>query len=172
MTLGLAAVLPVSACTSEDSEDEDKKEGGKRAPGTLRILASSGLTDMKPVLDAAREATCVTVEATWSGTQDAVERVVSGKADGAYEAIWLSSNDYLRLRPETAKKITPETPVMTSPVALGVKADVVRRRGWHPDQVTWARIHQAVADGKLTYGMTDPLRSNSGFSALIAIASG
>ncbi|KAK1186215.1 substrate-binding and VWA domain-containing protein [Streptomyces sp. NBS 14/10] len=176
MALGLAAVLPVSAaCTSEDSEDSedaDKKGGGKRAPGTLRILASSELTDMKPVLDAAREATGVTVEATWSGTQDAVERVASGKADGAYEAIWLSSNDYLRLRPETAKKITSETPVMTSPVALGVKADVVRRLGWHPDQVTWARIHQAVADGKLTYGMTDPVRSNSGFSALISIASG
>ncbi|MEU0806717.1 substrate-binding and VWA domain-containing protein [Streptomyces sp. NPDC005970] len=169
MALGLAAVLPVSACTSES---EDNKGGKGGSPGTLRILASSELTDMKPVLDAAREATGVTVEATWSGTLDAVEQVASGKADGVYDAIWLSSNDYLRLRPETAKKITSETPVMTSPVALGVKADVVRRLAWRPDQVTWARIHQAVADGKLTYGMTDPVRSNSGFSALISIASG
>lgn len=171
MALGLAAVLPVSACTSE--KDDKGDEGGKGgSPGTLRILASSELTDMKPVLDAAREATGVTVRATWSGTLDAVEQVASGKADGAYDAIWLSSNDYLRLRPETATKLTSETPVMTSPVALGVKADVVRRLGLHPDQVTWAQIHRAVADGKLTYGMTDPVRSNSGFSALISIASG
>ncbi|MEU1789000.1 substrate-binding and VWA domain-containing protein [Streptomyces sparsogenes] len=174
MALGLAAVLPVSACTSEDGTDHENKggKGGRRAPGTLRVLASSELTDMKPVLDAAREATGVTVEATWSGTLDAVEAVASGKADGAYEAIWLSSNDYLRLRPETAGKVASETTVMTSPVALGVKAGAVKRLGWDPEQVTWARVHQAVADGKLTYGMTDPVRSNSGFSALISIASG
>lgn len=127
---------------------------------------------MRPVLDRAHKATGVTVKATWSGTLDAVEQVASGKADGKYDAVWLSSNDYLRLRPGIANRISSETPVMTSPVAIGVKPQAVARLGWNPGQVTWPQVHRAVADKKLTYGMTDPARSNSGFSALISVASG
>lgn len=173
MALGLAAALPlVGACSSGSKDDEGGKGGKGSSPGTLRVLASSELADMKPVLDAARTATGVTVDATWSGTLDAVDRVASGAAAGAFDAIWLSSTDYLRLRPEAAKKITSETPVMTSPVAFGIKVPALKRLGWDPERVTWSDIERAVADGRLTYGMTDPVRSNSGFSALVSIASG
>ncbi|MEU0394689.1 VWA domain-containing protein [Streptomyces sp. NPDC006208] len=167
MLLGVALV---GGCTSSGSGDDRKVPG--RSPVTLRVLASSELEDMKPVLEAAREATGVTVEATWSGTLDAVEQIESGKADGKFDAVWLSSNDYLRLRPGTGPRISSETPVMTSPVAIGVRTQAVRRLGWRPEDVTWTQIHRAVADGRLTYGMTDPVRSNSGFSALISVASG
>ncbi|WP_435835976.1 substrate-binding domain-containing protein [Streptomyces bacillaris] len=127
---------------------------------------------MEPLLEEARKATGITVRPTWTGTLDAVERLASGKADGAFDAVWLSSNDYLRLNPEAARRVTSETPVMTSPVALGVRPATVRRLGWDPERVSWAQVHRAVADGKLTYGMTDPKRSNSGFSALMSVASG
>lgn len=109
---------------------------------------------------------------TWTGTLDAVELLGSGKADGAYDAVWLSSNDYLRLRPDAARRITSETPLMVSPVALGVRPATVKRLGWKPSDVTWPQVHRAVAEGRLTYGMTDPDRSNSGFSALVSVASG
>ncbi|MFI1398444.1 substrate-binding domain-containing protein [Streptomyces sp. NPDC020681] len=169
---GLA--LLTAACTSGggDPDNNSGRNGGNNPPVTLRVLASSELADMQPVFDAARDATGITVKATWSGTLDAVEQIESGKADGAYDAVWLSSNDYLRLRPGVAKKISSETPVMASPVALGVRRETVTRLGWQPDQVTWTQVHRAVADKKLTYGMTDPVRSNSGFSALISVASG
>ncbi|MFI6001686.1 extracellular solute-binding protein [Streptomyces sp. NPDC051366] len=164
-----ATLLGASACTSDGPA---KPAGSKYQEGKLRVLASSELADMEPVLKAAKAATGVTVELTWSGTLDAVEQVASGKADGKYDAIWLSSNDYLRLRPEAAGKLSSETPVMSSPVALGVRADALARLGWKPEEVTWSAVHEAVAAGKLSYGMTDPVRSNSGFSALISVASG
>lgn len=179
--LALAALVAVSACTSSSPGGPAGSEGrggpGGSKPtaykeGTLRVLASSELADMQPVLDRAKKATGVTVELTWSGTLDAAEQVASGKADGAYDAIWLSSNDYLRLRPEAAGKLANETPVMSSPVALGVKPQALARLGWQPGDVTWSAVHEAVAAGKLTYGMTDPVRSNSGFSALVSVASG
>ncbi|WP_369777952.1 extracellular solute-binding protein [Streptomyces sp. R33] len=166
-----ATLLGASACTSDDP-DPAKPSGSKYQEGKLRVLASSELADMEPVLKAAKAATGVTVELTWSGTLDAAEQVASGKADGKYDAIWLSSNDYLRLRPEAAGKLSSETPVMSSPVALGVRADALARLGWKPEEVTWSAVHEAVAAGKLSYGMTDPVRSNSGFSALISVASG
>ncbi|MCZ9345135.1 hypothetical protein NGM37_46075, partial [Streptomyces sp. TRM76130] len=64
-----------------------------------------------------------------------------------------------------------ETPVMTSPVAIGVRDATVEELGWEPADVTWSQVEQAVADGKLTYGMTDPARSNSGFATLVSVAS-
>ncbi|MCX5145758.1 VWA domain-containing protein [Streptomyces sp. NBC_00320] len=164
-----ATLLGASACTADGPA---KPAGSKYQEGRLRVLASSELADMEPVLKAAKAATGVSVELTWSGTLDAAEQVASGKADGKYDAIWLSSNDYLRLRPEAAGKLSSETPVMSSPVALGVRADALARLGWKPEEVTWSAVHEAVSAGKLSYGMTDPVRSNSGFSALISVASG
>ncbi|MFJ5549571.1 substrate-binding domain-containing protein [Streptomyces sp. NPDC093225] len=170
--LAAAALLAggLTACAGGSDAPDGKKTVYQE--GTLRVLASSELSDMQGILDRARQKTGVTVKFTWSGTLDAAEAVASGRADGAYDAIWLSSNDYLRLRPETAPKITAETPVMTSPVAFGVKRATADRLGWQDGRVTWSQIQQAVTRGELTYGMTDPIRSNSGFSALVSVASG
>ncbi|MFE9563074.1 substrate-binding domain-containing protein [Streptomyces sp. NPDC006487] len=165
-----ATLLGASACTEQSDRPKPKQTAYQE--GTLRVLASSELSDMDEVLKAAKAATGIGVELTMSGTLDAVEQIASGKADGRYDAVWLSSNDYLRLRPEAAGKLSSETPVMSSPVALGVKPEALARLGWKPGSVTWSAVHEAVAGGKLTYGMTDPVRSNSGFSALVSVASG
>lgn len=169
----LAAVLllAVTACTSGESS-EKPGQPAKAEPGTLRVLASSELSDMSPVLEDIREDTGIKVVPTYMGTRDAVDRLASGKADGAYDAAWLASSDYLRLDAGAAKKVVSQTSIMSSPVAIGVKPETVRRLGWKAEDLTWSQVHQAVAAGELTYGMTDPSRSNSGFSALISVASG
>ncbi|MFE0648851.1 substrate-binding domain-containing protein [Streptomyces sp. NPDC059534] len=178
LALALLVTATGSSCSTPDNStvggqgDPVDRHGQDFAPGTLRVLASSELADMAPVLEEARKATGITVRPTYAGTLDAVERIASGAADKSFDAVWLSSNDYLRLRPDTAGRITGETPIMTSPVALGVRPAAVARLGWDPAKVTWSQLHRAVADGKLTYGMTDPMRSNSGFSALVSVASG
>ncbi|MER6095133.1 VWA domain-containing protein [Streptomyces sp. NPDC001728] len=178
IALALLVTATGSACgtvgNSVGGSSGGRTDGPDQAfvPGTLRVLASSELADMAPVLEDARKATGVTVRPTYAGTLDAVEQITSGAAEKSYDAIWLSSNDYLRLRPDTARRITGETPIMTSPVALGVRPEAVARLGWDPAKVTWSQLHQAVAAGRLTYGMTDPKRSNSGFSALVSVASG
>lgn len=173
--LAAALIAPLAACTTDRDEGRDSGRGGddgRPRAGTVRVLASSELSDMETLLEKAREATGITVRPTWAGTLDAVERLASGKADGAFDAVWLSSNDYLRLAPEAARRIASETPLMASPVALGVRPAAVRRLGWDAGTVSWAQVHRAVAAGDLTYGMTDPSRSNSGFAALISVASG
>ncbi|MDX2931153.1 substrate-binding and vWA domain-containing protein [Streptomyces ipomoeae] len=166
----VAALLTTTACTAE--EKTDPGEATKYVPGTLRVLASSELADMKLVLAQVKKDTGIKVRPTYMGTLDAVELLAEGRAKGSYDALWLSSNDYLRLRPDVAKQVVSETPVMSSPVAIGVKSATMRKLGWKPEDVTWADIEEAVADGDLTYGMTDPARSNSGFSTLVSVASG
>ncbi|WP_330288118.1 substrate-binding and vWA domain-containing protein [Streptomyces sp. NBC_00576] len=164
-------LLMLTACTPQD-EPDPLLDNGSPEPGTLRVLASSELSDMTPVLDKVQKDTGIKVRPTYMGTLDAIDMLATGKTDGRYDALWLSSNDYLRLRPDAAKKVVSETPIMSSPVAIGVKAATVRELGWKPDQVTWSQVEEAVRDGKLTYGMTDPARSNSGFSTLVSVASG
>ncbi|WP_030548799.1 substrate-binding and vWA domain-containing protein [Streptomyces exfoliatus] len=170
--LGLALLVTATGSSCDTDRTGPDGEGAKIVPGVLRVLASSELTDMEPVLDTATRTTGIQVRPTYVGTLDAVEQIASGRADKEYDAVWLSSNDYLRLDPDTARRITAETPIMTSPVALGVRPATVARLGWDPAKVTWSQLHRAVADGRLSYGMTDPKRSNSGFSALVSVASG
>ncbi|MEV6173250.1 VWA domain-containing protein [Streptomyces sp. NPDC051954] len=170
----LVALGLLTACTAQDDGiDGVSTPGvpGPAEPGTLRVLASSELSDMTPVLDQVEKDTGIKVRPTYIGTLDAVDMLAKGTTDGRYDALWLSSNDYLRLRPEAARKVVSETPVMSSPVAIGVKSATVRTLGWKPGDVTWSQLEQAVQDGKLTYGMTDPARSNSGFSTLVSVAS-
>ncbi|PAZ14927.1 hypothetical protein CLM62_16285 [Streptomyces sp. SA15] len=168
LAVAVAAMALLTACTTTAEKPDDP---AAPEPGTLRVLASSELSDMTPVLDRVEKDTGIKVRPTYMGTLDAVELLAKGEADERYDAVWLSSNDYLRLRPDAAKKVVSETPVMSSPVAIGVKTATVGKLGWQPDDVTWSRIEQAVRDGKLTYGMTDPARSNSGFSTLVSVAS-
>ncbi|MFE6628861.1 VWA domain-containing protein [Streptomyces rochei] len=170
----LAALALLTSCTTrEDGTDGAPAPGAPATaePGTLRVLASSELSDMAPVLERVREDTGVTVRLTPIGTLDAVDLLARGATDGTYDAVWLSSNDSLRLRPEAGKRIVSETPVMTSPVAIGVKDATVRALGWRPGEVTWSDVERAVAEGRLTYGMTDPARSHSGFATLVSVAS-
>ncbi|CAM5544289.1 substrate-binding and vWA domain-containing protein [Streptomyces griseorubiginosus] len=170
----LAALGLLTACTAQgDGTGGVPTPGvpGPAEPGTLRVLASSELSDMGPVLAQVEKDTGVTVRPTYVGTLDAVNMLAKGAVDGRYDALWLSSNDYLRLRPEAAAKVVSETPVMSSPVAIGVRNATVTRLGWKPADVTWSQVEQAVQDGRLTYGMTDPARSNSGFATLVSVAS-
>ncbi|MDH6452565.1 MULTISPECIES: VWA domain-containing protein [unclassified Streptomyces] len=170
----LAALGLLTACTTHEDGISGVSTPGVPAPaepGTLRVLASSELGDMAPVLAQVEKDTGIKVRPTYLGTLDAVDLLAEGRADGAYDALWLSSNDYLRLRPDAARKVLSETPVMSSPVAIGVKSAKARALGWKPDDVTWSQVEQAVQDGRLTYGMTDPARSNSGFATLVAVAS-
>ncbi|MDT0486157.1 substrate-binding and vWA domain-containing protein [Streptomyces doebereineriae] len=170
----LAALGLLAACTAQkDGISGLSTPGvpGPAEPGTLRVLASSELSDMAPVLARVEKDTGIKVRPTYIGTLDAVDMLAKGRTDGRYDAVWLSSNDYLRLRPEAAAKVVSETPVMSSPVAIGVKPATVKALGWQPEDVTWSQVEQAVQDGKLTYGMTDPARSNSGFATLVSVAS-
>ncbi|MEU6378331.1 substrate-binding and VWA domain-containing protein [Streptomyces sp. NPDC046909] len=168
--LAFLALALLTGCTAE-AQDSGGGDDGTYKAGTLRVLASSELSDMAPVLEQVQKDTGIEVRPTYMGTLDAVDLLAKGKADGRYDALWLSSDDYLRLRPDAAKKVVSETPVMSSPVAIGVRQETVAALGWKADDVTWSQVEQAVQDGKLTYGMTDPSRSNSGFSTLVAVAS-
>lgn len=159
-TAALAVAVAASGCTPG---------GGEEA--TLRILAGSELADMEPLLAEAAERTGVTVEMEYTGTLDGLGRVAAGEA-GEFDAVWFASNRYLHLYDGGRDRVREETPVMLSPVVLGVRESRADDLGWSEGaEVTWSDVNGAVRDAEFTYGMTNPGASNSGFSALIGVAS-
>lgn len=168
VTAAAAAVVLVAAGCSDGV--------GTGGSGELRVLAGSELADMEPLLERAAEETGVTVAMEYTGTLDGVEQVVGGGTEERYDAVWFSSNRYLNLYPEGRDALRQETPVMASPVVLGVGADKAGELGWEVSDgatvtgVSWADIAEAVDEGDLDYAMTGPAASNSGFSALVGVA--
>ncbi|MFE9748004.1 substrate-binding domain-containing protein [Saccharothrix saharensis] len=166
----LAAVLVLASCTG-DAEPDPAQPAGPARPGVLRVLAGSELTDMRPVLDAAAEATGVAVEFTFTGTLEGAEALAKGEVDGKYDAVWFSSNRYPAGIPEAARRLGNQVKVMSSPVVLGLSASSAKRLGWADRRVGWGEIAEQAGRKAFSYGMTDPSASNSGFSALVGVAS-
>ena len=107
----------------------------------------------------------------FAGTLDGSQAVAAGKAAGTYDAIWFPSNRYLSMIPGASKRLGASTKIMASPVVLGLQRRVARKLGWDRKAPTWRDTAKAAEAKKFTYGMTDPSASNSGFSALVGVAS-
>ncbi|MEV6973545.1 extracellular solute-binding protein [Kitasatospora sp. NPDC093806] len=173
LAAGLALlVATVTACESSPAPKASEAPATTAQAGVLRVLAGSELQDMAPVLEEAQKATGVTVQFAWTGSLDGADAVSAGKTDGRYDAVWFPSNQYLHLDDGTKSKLLSETPIMVTPVAFGIRSAVLNDLSWGDgSKVTWGNLAEAAASGKLAYGMADPSRSNSGFSALVAVAS-
>ncbi|MGM1060715.1 VWA domain-containing protein [Saccharothrix sp. Mg75] len=169
----LVLVLLLSACTSTTDRGPENPllPIGPPEPGVLRVLAGSELTDMGDVLEQAASVTGVRVEFEFTGTLEGTEALARGEADGKYDAVWFSSNRYPAGVPEAAKRLGEQVEVMSSPVVLGLAEPKARELGWTDRQVGWGEIAEAAGRRAFSYGMTDPSASNSGFSALVGVAS-
>lgn len=166
----VAAVALLAGCSIGQDKTGKASDLGPSAD-VLRVLAGSELADLQPILDKVGKQTGVTVKLDFVGTLDGAEQVAKGGTDGKYDALWFSSNRYLSLTPAAWKKVGQSEKIMASPVVLGLKHSVAVKLGWAGKQVSWSDIAAASAAKKFTYGMTDPSASNSGFSALIGVAS-
>jgi Ca-activated chloride channel family protein len=137
--------------------------GGRR----VRVLAGSELKDLEPLFDRIEDETGLTLEMTYTGTLDGAERIMAGED---FDMAWFSHAKYLSLLEGTRSSIVAQERTMLSPVVLGVRESLARRWGWDSGTVSWADVAGRVASGELVYGMTNPTSSNSGFTALVCIA--
>src|SRR6266567_8607239 len=86
----LAGAALAAGCTGPGQAAHQAPPASSGGPAaTLRVLAGSELSDMGPILDAARRATGVRVTLDYTGTLDGAQDVLDGRTSGDYEAIWL-----------------------------------------------------------------------------------
>jgi Ca-activated chloride channel family protein len=170
LAAAVAAVALLVGCTPSTDSSNGSDGGLTDGPNVLRVLAGSEVADMVPILDEAEKATGVKVELQYTGTLDGTTLIASGGADRTYDASWFANNRYLSLLPGATGKIGEAVKIMSSPVVLGLKTDVAHQLGWDTAAPTWSDIATAAEAGRFTYGMTNPAASNSGFSALVSVA--
>jgi Ca-activated chloride channel family protein len=158
----VAALAMLSGC----SDHAEQAPVAAPRPADLRILAGSELKDLEPDIKGAARTVGLTVDLSYSGTLDMVDRINAGEP---FDAI-LPPNGAYPVLALTRKPLAREK-LFYSRVALGVKTSKARALGWDRRAPTWIEVVQAVKDHKLVYGMTNPTSSNTGMSALFAVAS-
>lgn len=159
IAVAATAALGLTACTNTPDDAH-----------TLRIVAGSEVKDLAPLFEQLEKDTGIHLELTYMGTLEGAQAIAGGSLEEPADASWFPSNRYLSLLQNGSGRIARETKIMYSPVVLGLKQDRAQALGWQNASPTWNEIVQAVADGELTYGMTSPVSSNSGFSTLIEAA--
>ena len=164
LTLLLAALL--AGCGRREEAAQPAVKPAAVAGPAFTVLAGSELRDIEPALSKAANDAGVNVKFSYAGTLDIVERINGGEAfsailppSGAYPSLALANPPLAREK------------LFYSRVALGVKPAVAKALGWDVQPPTWAAIAKAAGAGKLRYAMTNPSSSNTGMSALFAVAS-
>lgn len=131
----------------------------------LRVLVASELKDMeKPLQDAALQAG-LRVELRYAGTLEMVERVL---ANEPVDALLPASSAYPQLA--LGPRVLASNKLFYSRLALGLSRDKAQALGWDRQAPTWLQIATAVGAGHLQYALSSPVASNSGMSALFAVA--
>jgi Ca-activated chloride channel homolog len=154
------AALMVPACGGGGSTAEPAN--------TLTVLAGSELKDLEPMFPDIEKNTGWHLKPTYIGSLDGAQAIVNGdKSDLA----WFSSGKYLTLLQGTSGRIVTQQKIMLSPVVLGVKHSSALRLGWSGNtNLTWSDIAAQSKSGAFHYAMTNPSSSNSGFVALLGVA--
>lgn len=170
--LAALLTLALASCVSLGSDDKDAT-GSTAAPGEqadLTIVAATELKDLEGLVERAAQDLGFSIDMQFpGGTLDNSQALKRGEFDGEVDATWFATNRYVNLIGAT-DKLDGETKIATSPVAFGVWEESAKRLGWDSKQPTWAEFAQAAEAGEFTFGMTNPQASNSGFSALVSVA--
>jgi Ca-activated chloride channel family protein len=163
----IAFAAPLAGCdSSAPGGAPNRASAPAQDPNAFTILAGSELKDMEAALTEATSNAGVPVRFSYAGTLDIVERVNGGEKvdailppNGAYPALALAA------KPVAREKL------FYSRVAIGVKASKAHELHWDTATPTWSDIARAAKGGQFRYGMTNPTSSNTGMSALFAVAS-
>jgi Ca-activated chloride channel family protein len=164
LVLGAWALL--SGCSNHEGNAANPAGTAPAKAADLRILAGSELKELEPDIKEAARSAGLSVEVSYSGTLDMVDRI---NAAEPFDAILPPNGAYPVLA--LTKKPLAREKLFYSRVALGIKTSKAHALGWDRRAPTWIEVVQAVKDHKLVYGMTNPTSSNTGMSALFAVAS-
>lgn len=135
--------------------------------GGLTILAGSEIKNIEPLMTEASKKLGFPIKMEYTGTIEGVEAVKSGSQ---YSAAWFGNAKYFYDVPESAKRIKLSEKVMLSPVIVGVKETSLQKAKVDPNGIyTWKDISSWVKNQGMTYAMTDPSVSNTGYVALMGV---
>lgn len=168
--LPLVLLTSLAACSqrSTPAEVNDEVASAVQSESAFRILAGSELKDVAQKVQAFGRSQGIEVQLDYSGSLDAVDKLAE---PNSYDAVWLSHGKYLQLMPQMKALVKASEKTMYSRVVLGVKPDKMKELGWASGKTSWTDVVKAVKAGSFHFAMTNPAGSNTGFVALVGLAS-
>lgn len=160
--LGLIStlVLGLSACDKPDDATSATNNG-------LTIIAGSEVKNIEPVIKQAEQKLGFPINIQYTGTIEGVDTVKSG---ANIDIAWFGNAKYFYDTPESAKRIKLSEKIMFSPVIVGVKESSFTKNKLNSNaNYTWKDIAGWVKNKHMTYAMTDPSVSNTGYVALMGV---
>ena len=137
----------------------------------LKVLATSDLSDVKPLQEMVQKATGVQLKFRFGGTMESTEAVLSGQSEA--DVAWFANAKYLLSDAQGQGRVKLQEKIMLSPLAVGVSQSAAAQLGWaDPAQaakITWKDITDAARTGRLNYALSNPATSNQGFMALMGV---
>lgn len=160
--LRVFSLLSIAAFTLTACNEQNPAQSGG-----LSIIAGSEIQNIEPLIKQASKDLGFPISVQYSGTIEGVEVV---KTSDSYDIAWFGNSKYFYDTPESAKKIKLSEKIMLSPVIVGVKPESFAKNGLSEKQnYSWADIASWVQNKNMTYGMSDPSLSNSGYVALMGV---
>lgn len=156
------------ACSSSD-EPAAPKSPPVELVASFTLLAGSENKALADIFDRVAAQNGTTIKVNYQGSVDIGNTLRTGTVDA--DAVLPASSFWLQVA-DTKKVVKDATSIARSPVILGVKRSVIERLGWTgKSDIHIADILSAAESGKLRFGMTSPLQSNSGAVAYFGILS-
>jgi len=161
LTIFISSILV--GCSKKEATDANVEADSK----SLTIIAGSEIEMINPLIAEASTKLGFPIVVKYTGTIDGVETVKSG---ANYDVAWFGNAKYFYDTPENSKRIKLSEKIMFSPVIVGVRAESFNKHGLkESENYTWKDIASWVKDKNMTYAMTDPSVSNSGYVALMGV---
>lgn len=156
----MALSMFLTACSPKNETAQAQENG-------LTILAGSEIKAIEPLLKEAEKELGFPISIKYVGTIEGVENIKAGEN---YSIAWFGNAKYFYESPETAQRIKLSEKIMFSPVIIGVKEDIAKANAIESNKnYTWKDIASWVKDKNMTYAMTDPSVSNTGYVALMGV---
>jgi Ca-activated chloride channel family protein len=152
--LAVAAALLVGSCGGPSTE--------------FTIVSGSENQSLEPIVQAFCREQNVSCHLRYLGSLDIGIAIAEKRID--FDAVWPANGIWIDLFDKT-KVVRDLTPIMRSPVILGVRRSKAQELGWIGREVSAADIGEAVKAKRLTFLLSSATQSNSGAGAYIAMLS-
>lgn len=164
--VALTALALVTGC--DQNQVADKVSTPAPSITSMTILAGSELKDMEPLLEQAQKSLGIKLSIKYTGTIEGVEQIKDG---GKYDLGWLSQSKYFYDTAEGSKRIKLSEKTMLSPVVIGVRKASYDKLALPANaKPSWTDVYGWVTQKGMTYAMTDPSESNTGYIGLMGVA--
>jgi Ca-activated chloride channel family protein len=141
---------------------------GQRPLDTFAIVSGSENRTLEPIVQEFCKAEGVKCTFEFMGSLDIGMAV--GDNRGGFDAVWPANSTWIDMF-DREKRVRDLTPIMRSPVILGVRTGKARELGWIGRDVSSSDIDEAVRARRLTYLASSATQSNSGAGAYILMLS-